>query len=174
MNHLVDSCSAIHTDLAQALELIYTPNDLVMTEITREPESREYSACTFKLNQLNIKFRAAHTTPTKIGQFVTLWKRIGHSPIQPYDLSDPIDLFVISVRHDHHFGQFIFPKQALFEQGVISKDGTGGKRAIRVYPPWDITESRQAEKTQKWQCKYFLNLSESTIIDHAKVKKLYQ
>ena len=33
-------------------------------------------------------------------------------------------------------------------QGFASQDGKGGKRAMRVYPPWDITDSPQAKKTQ--------------------------
>jgi hypothetical protein len=29
--------------------------------------------------------------PTKVGQFVTLWKRLGRGPIQPFDLSYPVE-----------------------------------------------------------------------------------
>ena len=29
---------------------------------------------------------------------------------------------------------------------------------MRVYPPWDVTVSRQAQKTQKWQMAYFLEI----------------
>jgi hypothetical protein len=41
-----------------------------------ERESLEYAACSFKLNSMSVKFRVAKITPTKIGQFVTLWKRV--------------------------------------------------------------------------------------------------
>ena len=85
---------------------------------------------------------------------MTLWKRIKNGPIQPFDISDPIDFFIISTRKGNNFGQFVFPKAVLYEQGVISKNAEGGKRAIRVYPPWDKGLNNQALKTQKWQyCK---------------------
>ncbi|EKD72557.1 MAG: hypothetical protein ACD_45C00643G0006, partial [uncultured bacterium] len=59
-------------------------------------------------------------TPTKVGQFVTLWKRINNGPIQPYDVSDPVDFFIVSARKDDCFGQFIFPKSVLRDQAVLS------------------------------------------------------
>ena len=48
-------------------------------------------------------FVVAKITPTKIGQFVTLWKRSGKLPIQPFDLS--IDFVVVSVRKGDLFGR---------------------------------------------------------------------
>lgn len=169
----IDLCSKIDIKLIRALELIYEPNGLIMSKLKQDQESKEYSACKFKLNSLNIAYRSAHTTPTKIGQFVTLWKRIEAGPIQPYDLSDAIDFFVVSVATPEHFGQFVFPKQVLFEKDIVSKDGKGGKRAIRVYPPWNTTESSQAKKTQKWQLNYFLLIPDQQPIDTEQVKKLY-
>jgi hypothetical protein len=49
----------------------------------------------------------------------------------------------------------------------------GGKRAIRVYPPWDKAESRQAEKTQKWQLEYFVEIPKNRSIDVEKFRSLY-
>ena len=51
------------------------------------------------------------------------------------------DLFIINTRKDDYFGQFIFPKSVMCEQGVLSIKDDGGKRAIRVYPPWDKTKT---------------------------------
>ncbi|REG98310.1 MepB family protein [Flavobacterium aquicola] len=141
-------------------------------EVTVESESTEYGACRFVLNNLNILFRTAKITPTKTGQFVTLWKRINQGPIRPFDSVDPIDLFVISVRKDNDFGLFIFPKQILVTKEIVS-DKKEGKRAIRVYPPWDITTSKQAQKTQKWQLDYFLEFQDSQKIDVNRVKSLF-
>ena len=112
-------------------------------------------------------------TPTKIGQFVTLWKRFGKGPIQPYDISDSVDFFIINTRKDDHCGQFIFPKSVLCQHDIFSINGHGGKRAIRVYPPWDIVENRQAEKTQKWQVAYFLDMPKNNEIDLNRAKMLY-
>lgn len=36
-------------------------------------------------------------------------------------------------------GLFIFPKEALIKHGIFSVKSKGGKRAIRVYPPWDLS-----------------------------------
>jgi hypothetical protein len=48
-----------------------------------------------------------------------------------------------------------------------------GKRGIRVYPPWSLTTNKQAIKTQSWQTKYFLEISDKKEIDINKLKKLY-
>lgn len=83
------------------------------------PTPTEYGAYQFTLEEWRIKFRVAKITLTKIGQFVTLYKRVGKQPIQPYEALDPFDLLVISTRHGALFGQFVIPKSAL----------------VRVYPP---------------------------------------
>lgn len=165
--------NTIHPDLLAAKELIYKPCGFKCSQPLREEESTEYGAYSFDLNGLSIRFRVAKIMPTKVGQFVTLWKRIEDGPIQPYDTNDPLDFFVVSTRKDNHFGQFVFPKPALCEQGVISKDKKGGKRAIRVYPPWDKTTNRQAQHTQKWQFEYFLEIPLNSSIDCTRSQMLY-
>lgn len=147
-----------HPDLIAAQKLIYEPAGLMCKNLHKEAESEEYGAFRFEINNRRIIFRTGKITSTKIGQFVTLWKRIGKGPILPYGLEDFIDLFVISVREAEHFGQFVFPKIVLYEKGILSKEGEGGKRAMRVYPPWDITDNRQAKKTQIWQLMYFYEI----------------
>ncbi|MEK3849975.1 MepB family protein [Paenibacillus sp. FSL R7-0340] len=57
---------------------------------------------------------------------------MGDGPIQPYDVSDPIDFLVISTRKDSSLRQFVFPKSILIK---LSNKDEGGKRAIRIYPP---------------------------------------
>lgn len=168
-----DTTDAIHKDLIEAKKRIYNPCGLECSQPMKEEESAEYGAYSFELNSFSVKYRVAKTTPTKVGQFVTLWKRIGNSPILPYDISDPIDFFVISVRKDTHFGQFIFPKTVLRDKGVLSINNEGGKRAIRVYPSWDTALNRQAQKTQKWQIEYFLDMSNNKQVDVTRVQMLY-
>lgn len=70
-------------------------------------------------------------------------------------------------------GHFVFPKSALVKKGVFSVSGKGGKRALRVYPPWDKAESTQAAKTQCWQLEYFAEIPKSKSIDIQKFKTLY-
>ncbi len=160
-------------DLLDAQKIAYEPSGLTIESFSREKESHDYAASEFKINHLRIKFRAAKITPTKVGQFVTIWKRIEKGPIQPFDLTDPFDLIVISVRDQDRLGQFVFPKEVLYEKGIVSKDGKGGKRGIRVYPPWDKTENRQAIQTQKWQIPYFFEIPSNRSVDFAYLRKLF-
>lgn len=159
--------------LTETMLLVFDKCGLSVVNAIIENESAEYNACKFQLNSKNVVFRTAKITPTKTGQFVTLWKRIGNGPIQPFDFSDAVDLFVVNVKSDNHFGQFVFPKSVLLEQGVLTSNLKEGKRAIRVYPPWDRTFSKQAQRTQKWQLKYFLNIPFGDPVDVGHAKFLY-
>lgn len=115
----------IHDNLIATRELVYNPCGFVFSHPKIEPQNAAYGAYVFKLNDLSIRFRVAKITPTKIGQFVTLWERVGDGSIQPYDLSDSIEFFVISVKKDDQFGQFVFPKAVLYKQDIISNKGQG-------------------------------------------------
>lgn len=165
---------AIHPDLLEVQKAIYLPCNLICNKCIPEAESREYGACDLEMNDRRIKFRVGKTTPTKSGQFVTLWKRNPGGPILPFDLDDPVDFFVVSVRSNEHFGQFVFPISVLYEKGVVSKNGKGGKRAMRVYPSWDLTENRQAKKTQAWQVLYFFEIDFSKSLDINRIQQLFQ
>ena len=163
----------IHADLRMTRDLLYHPSLVLCSEPIKEAEGSEYGAYTFEMGGRAIRYRVAKTTPTKIGQFVTLWKRIAKGPIQPFDLSDPVDLFVITTRQGKKFGQFVFPKSVLCQRNIVSSDGKGGKRAIRVYPPWEKTTSKQARKTQEWQISYFLEIPIEGSIDWIRFRTLY-
>ncbi len=145
-----------------------------VSKLQKEDESSEYCAHTFKLNKKSVHYRHAKITPTKVGQFVTFWKRPSAKSIQPYDSSDDIDLLIVIVKEKNNFGQFVFPKAALIKQGVISVNGKGGKRALRVYPPWDKAESKQAGKTQTWQLEFFAEIPKNKSINVQKSKLLYE
>lgn len=145
----------IYEDFLFVQKYIYEPNDLFCRNLLQEKESEEYGACSFELGKNIIKLRFAKITPLKRGQFVTFWKRNSFGDIVPYDMTDALDFFIVHARSGKRFGQFIFPKELLLQKGIISKDGVGGKRAIRVYPPWDQVDNKQAQKTQKWQQDYF-------------------
>lgn len=153
------NAKSISNDLILARELIFDRCDLECTQPEPEDESAEYSAYRFEINCKKVCYREAKITPTKTGQFVTLWKRNIYGTIEPFDFSDIIDFVIISVRKENKFGQFIFPKAVLLAKGIFSTATKEGKRATRVYPPWDLTTSKQAQKTQQWQSEYFLELS---------------
>ncbi|PEA06514.1 MepB family protein [Bacillus cereus] len=167
------SSVTIHSDLLATKDLVYSPCRFECSQPRIETQNAEYGAYVFNLNALSIRFRVAKITPTKVGQFVTLWERSGDGPTQPYDISDSVDLFVISTRERNNFGQFVFPKAVLCNQDIVSNKGKGGKRAIRVYPPWDKTTSRQAQKTQAWQLEYFLEIPVNRPIDCVRAQMLY-
>lgn len=111
----------IHPDLLAAQTVAYKPMGLICNNLVSKAESQDYGACSFEINNKIIEFRVAKITPTKIGQFVTFWKRIGNGPIMPYDMSDSFNLLIVSVRNAHHFGQFIFPKNILWQKNCYRR-----------------------------------------------------
>lgn len=148
-------------DLVLAMHGLYRQAGVIPRRTPeREQESGEYGACRLDLEGRAVVFRVAKTTPTKIGQFVTIWKRAALSDkIAPLDSGDGVDVVVVSVADATRRGQFVFDQQALLKYAVMSRDGHGGKRAIRVYPPWSKPVAKDAIKTQQWQLRYFVALA---------------
>lgn len=165
--------SITSSDLLLSKESVFDKADLQITSLQKESESEEYSAFRFQINSKDICYREAKITPTKTGQFVTIWKRNQTGIIEPFDYSDNIVFVIVSVRKDQNWGHFIFPKKILLEKGVFSTQNKEGIRATRVYPPWDETTSKQAQKTQKWQLDYFFNFSDSDNFDLKKLRKIF-
>ncbi|MDC9590826.1 MepB family protein [Xenorhabdus sp. XENO-10] len=129
-----------------------------------ETESHDYSAMRFQLDGKTIVFRQAKTTPSKQGQFVTLWKRPNStSELMPFDKSDNIDFCLIATFSEQQKGIFLFDSHTLINQGVFSSPMKEGKRAIRVYPTWVSPTSKQAIQTQKWQSLYFINFDKQEV-----------
>jgi len=152
---------------------VYDPSGFACSLPEPDPENAEYAAYTFTLDDRSVRFRVAKTTSTKVGQFVTVWKRSEEGPIRPFDADDGVDLFVISSRADDGFGQFVFPREVLCERNIVSCNGSGGKRGFRVYPPWVTTTNRQARSTQAWQVNYFFNLGQDGLADLTLAHALY-
>jgi hypothetical protein len=164
--------SSIHNSLTLGKELVYNKCDFNLTNLKPNLESIEYGACSFTLNEKMIEYRVSKITPTKSGQFVTIWKRNKEGITQPFDFTDDIDFIIITSISDNNFGQFIFPKTVLANKGVITQNGKEGKRGIRVYPPWDKPSNKQAQKTQSWQTNYFLTIKNDNTTDLNLAKKL--
>lgn len=137
-----------------------------------EEESKEYWACRFEVNNLKVIYRKAKITPTKVGQFVTLWKRVPQGVIVPFHSNDNFDLVIIYVERDNEFGQFIFSKSVLINKGIVSNKIKEGKRGFRIYPPWDEAKNKQAKKTQEWQLEHFLSPKNNSI-NVVKAKELF-
>jgi hypothetical protein len=153
----------IHPDLAEAQRLI----KLLGRECSRptpEAHNAEYGAAIATSGRASIRFRVGKLTPTKVGLFVAVWRRSPDGGTEPFPADHPsaddADTLVVSVREVEKSGHFVFPRSAMISHGIVSVKGTGGKRGFRVYPPWSLTSSRQARKTQEWQCAYFHDSSD--------------
>ena len=162
---------SFQTDLQLAEKLLYNECGFQLQQLVWNSESANYGACYFELNEKIIQYRVANITPTKIGQFVAIWKRNNEGITAPFDVADSLDFMIISVRDSENFGQFIFPKSVLIAKGIVSQNEKGGKRGIRVYAPWDKPENKQAIKTQAWQVNYFVEIRENSHLDLEFVKK---
>ncbi|NME72832.1 MepB family protein [Flammeovirga aprica] len=157
--------------LQQIKTAIYDQCALVISNYKTEAEGQEYHACQFTLNKQHILCRNAKITPKKVGQFVTCWRRNEKGVTELFHEKDVIDFYVINVKYEEKLGQFVFPKSILIAKGIISTEQKEGKRGFRVYPKWDVTNNKQAERTQQWQLNYFFEINDST--DLIQVKGLY-
>lgn len=163
-----------HSYLKITKELVYDKCGFELTNPMVNTESIEYGACVFQLDKKTIIHRVSKITPTKSGQFVTIWKRNHDGITEPFHIQDDFDFIVITAKNGGNFGQFIFPKAVLADKGIISTNNKEGKRGIRVYPPWDIVISKQAVKTQNWQTNYFLKISGDSITELSCAKELFK
>ena len=161
----------LNKNLIKIKYVIYDKVNLQISNIENNIEGKEYDACIFELNEMKVICRSSKVTPKKVGQFVTFWKRNKKRITEPFSETDLIDFYVINVKTESNFGQFVFPKSELINKGIISTKEKDGKRGFRVYPKWDNTLSKQANKTQEWQLKYFYEITNFT--DLSLVKKLY-
>lgn len=137
--------------------------DKNITDFATDAECLEYSGCSFKLDDLKIKYRQAKVTPKKVGLFVTLWKRNNENKTESFNVNDPFDFYIIAAKQEDNFGFFIFPKDILSEKGILSNSKKEGKRGFRVYPNWAETTNIQAAKTKAWQTNYFINCCDDGI-----------
>ena len=155
------------TTLLEKLQtLLFLNLGLVISNLNEEQESKEYFGCNFQLNSFQIKFRKAKVTPTKVGQFVTLWKR---DPIsketEPFTSEDTSDLYLILTETSENFGFFLFTKDVLIKNQILSTNLKDGKRGFRVYPNWDIPQNKQATKTQNWQNQFFIDFADENYVE---------
>ncbi len=160
-----------HEDLRMAQQLAYAPAGLVCKNFQLEDESSDYGASEFEVNNFRTKFRIGKKTPKKSGSFVTLWKRTGQGPIAPCSFNDPIDFYVVSARNGNDLGQFIFPKSVLSYRGILASESQEGKRAFRIYAPWDQTPNQQAKKTKEWQSSFFIAIDKH--VDLSAFRRLF-
>lgn len=151
-NNIYPELFAVQNEFLNALKHL-------IRDLKWESESKEYHACRFKYQGSDFVYRKAKITPTKTGQFVTIWKRSKEGTIVPYGEADPIDFLMVYTPAANNSGFFLFPKNCLINYAILASENMSGKLGFRVYPPWDITTSKQAMKTKEWQDQYFFDLS---------------
>lgn len=153
-------------------EYLIAPCGFSIGEAVPDKLSEKYAGCCFNIKQQQIIFRVANVTPTKIGNFVALWKKstptLTKSKNIPYNYAD-LDFCVIYVENQQHNGVFIFPRDVLIQHGILSAHNQiDGKLGFRLYPDWDSPTNNQAIRTQRWQLPHFINLSDKKNIDYNK------
>jgi hypothetical protein len=148
---------------------VFSKLNCKLTNLPKDLECDEYFGYNFQLNTFSIKFRKAKITPKKIGQFVTLWKRNPETlETEPFTQEDDFDFYIIMTESGNNKGFFIFSKEVLTQNKILTTLSKEGKRGFRVYPDWDNAENKQAEKTKNWQKKSFINLSEDNYLEKCK------
>jgi hypothetical protein len=164
----------LNSNLKAVRELCYDKCGFELTRLKINSAGIEYGVCSFELDGQKIIGRVSKITPTKTGQFVTIWKRNEKGTTEPFDIQDDFDFIIIISKSGESIGQFVFPKSVLAEKGIISQDKKNGKRGIRVYPPWDTVTNKQAAKTQNWQVKYFVAIERDDTAAPNFTRKLVQ
>jgi hypothetical protein len=147
----------VHSDVAEALAILERAG-MPHSAVVSEPDNSEYGAMVCRIRDRSVRFRAGKVTPTKSGMFVTVWRRAAGGSTGPFDDGDGVDVLVVTARDVSRFGFFVFPEATLVDRGIVSVGGRGGKRGFRVYPPWIVTASAQAARTQRWQCDHFVEV----------------
>lgn len=141
--------------------LVFSHLNLDISNVHEDLECREYSGFNFLLDQWTVKFRKSKITPTKTGQFVTLWKRnFKTKDTEPFTSNDPFLFFIILTETPENSGFFFFTKEALIQNQILASPIKQGKRGFRVYPTWDHPENKQAVKTQNWQALFFIDFAD--------------
>lgn len=145
-------------ELPIPLKVLQDTLKMRVTQFESEPESQDYDAHKFLLGHYQVVYRASKITPTKTGQFVTLWQRSSQGPIVPFEVNDSLNLVVIFSEREDKSGLFVFTKDVLVRRGIVSAEGKKGKLGFRIYPPWASIQSANAQKSQNWQVPHFFNM----------------
>lgn len=140
------------------------------TILNEEQWNKEYEALNLKINNTICKSRLAKKTSKKPGYFVTLWTKDENDINQPFDYAKFPEKLIVNIIDEPRCGQFIFPREILLDKSILTCNLKLGKMAFRVYPRWVKQLNPTAFKTQQWQSKYFIDLTED--IEQEKILKL--
>lgn len=137
------------------LQDYWLTSDQKIENRTYETQNEDYEGMTFTISGETFRSRLAKKTPKKKGYFVVFWEKDPQNKNQPYAFLEAPNQLIVIVKDAEKQGCFLFPKEALLQQGILSSDTSKGKMALRVYPIWETDLNASAARTQKWQTKYF-------------------
>lgn len=160
--------------LSQIQDVVFKAFNASISEIKTDLECADYSGYNFNINDSKIKFRKAKITPTKDGQFVTLWNRNASGKTEPFNITHDFDFYIIAAEQHKNNGFFIFPKQVLAQHKILTVGDQPGKRGFRVYTNWDRPKNKQAEKSKGWQTQYFVDFTIQDKTEWTKLQTILQ
>ncbi|NLX81604.1 MAG: MepB family protein [Proteiniphilum sp.] len=141
---------------------IFHDSDIELTDIELENQNVEYLGARLKLNEHSVRYRKGKVTPTKAGLFVVAWEKDENNVNQAYQYDTAPDNMMVYCEVESHKGVFLFSKEVLLKNKILASNNQKGKMGFRVYPPWEHLKSPQAQKTQKWQSEFYIDLNTNT------------
>ena len=159
--------------LALVVRGFFAPLGLEAASVGPEPDNVEYGAALVQTTSQGagrpgplVRVRQGKITPTKVGLFVTHWRRTDDGTTGPYDHQDTADALLVTATEPADQttgahpaqGVFVLDRETLLARGILTRAGAAGKRGFRVYPPWSRTAPGQATRTQRWQLERFVEL----------------
>lgn len=154
----------VDPNLQKIDQYVFRTCGLAIANLTRELESQEYAAQNFELINRKFKYRTAKITPTKTGQFVTLWQRTTTGIIAPFEINDPIDFYIIAVRKEPNLGIFISQKLFYSKKGYfleMVKKANGGFEFIQTGMSLKINRRRKPKIGKNYIFYTYLNINKS-------------
>lgn len=153
----VASLADLHPDIVLALQGLVS-NGAVLGALYREDQNAEYGGVVAVVDGVPVRARVGKATPTKVGHFVTVWRRNELAVSVPFRDDESTGGLIVIVRGGGQVGAFSFPVKVLLRRGIVSGEGSSGKRGFRVYAPWVAVPSAQARRTQDWQIEHYQEL----------------
>ncbi|MDG4957509.1 MepB family protein [Lactococcus lactis] len=107
-----------------------------------------------------IRSRLGKLTPKKSGFFTVFWEQDIQGRNHPFCAQESPDFLLVAVYDENRKGIFLIPKAVTIDQKILSTNTQKGKMAMRFYPVWCQGLNPTAQKTQRWQLEYFIDLSD--------------
>ena len=153
MNKQIDDSLRIITTALSCFE------NIQIDKLKVEDWNTEYGAYDCIITNQSFKTLFAKKTPKKSVFFLALWKKDESNKNIPFNETDIENKLIISIQDESKIGQFVFPKKVLIEKGILQLKRHKGKMAFRIYPIWETSLNKTAQKSQAWQKQYFIDLS---------------